>query len=288
MKKVFSISCCLLFIILAFADTKGFVTNAQHGLLLFGNSVLPILFPFFFITSMLIELNFFSVFKKFGVSAPIFAVSTLSGYPTGARMLSELYLRGEISRNQAIQISTFTSTCSPIFVIATVGTCFYKSTSIGVIIFVCHITAAILNGFLYRKINFKNYNANFVPLLTKKHQDISDAVSNSLYSSVHNILAVGGLIIVFFIAVNQIQVFIPLPAIISGIIELTNGVFLYSSSTPESILVPCAIISFGGLAVAMQGFLFLKSLKLPFWFYMLYKTTHAIIAIIICLLFAMI
>ena len=70
-----------------------------------------------------------------------------------------------------------------------------------------------------------------------------------------------------------------LPSILAGIFELTTGVH----TAPANLLIPCAIISFGGLAVAMQGFLFLKTFRMPFWFYLLYKVTHTVFALLIYL-----
>ena len=289
MKKILVIFCCFLFISLAFANVDEFVLGAQRGVLLFGRNVMPVLFPFFFVTGLLVEIGFFSGFRRFGVAVPVFTLSFLGGYPTGARMLAGIYNRGEISRTQAIQISTFTSTCSPIFIIATVGACFYKSTSMGIFIFVCHSVASVINGLLYYWVKFKE---NDVPVtnsksgMLSKQCDVSGAISNSLYSAVQNILATGGLIIMFFIFVTQIQVIFDLsPAlniILGGIFELTNGINLASVVAPSSVVIPCAIVSFGGLAVAMQGFLFLRDFRMPFWFYMLYKTTHTIIAVLLC------
>ena len=291
MKKAIVIFCCLAFIGLAFVNVGEFVSSAQRGVLLFGRNVMPILFPFFFVTSLLVELGFFSGFKRFGFTAPVFTLSLLGGYPTGARMLAELYTRGEISRTQAIRISTYTSTCSPIFVIATVGACFYKSTSIGITIFICHIIAAMINGLLYCKVRFQE-SENPLPLFGRvalKMPNINDSISNALYSAIQNIFAIGGLIVTFFVLANQIQVVISLNEefnlAVAGILELTNGIHLASVTVPSYVLIPCAIVSFGGLAVAMQGFLFLKSFRMPFWFYLLYKGTHAIIAMLVCLLF---
>jgi|GEM_PF-1035733 len=290
-KKWFAIACCFGFIAIAFADINGFIEGARNGLELFERNVLGILFPFFFITSLLVELGFFSHFKRTGPA--VFALSLLGGYPTGARMLSSLYAKGEISRTQAIRISTYTSTSSPIFTIATLGVCFYGDIIVGVVIFACHITAALVNGIIYKGVKFPDIGGRKTVTLKPQQEDIAESITNSLYSAVQSILAVGGLIVVFFILSSQIQNLISLPDFVKlpffGILEMTNGVFLSSLAMPLSsilnfaILIPCAIITFGGLAVAMQGFLFLKTFRMPFSFYLLYKTTHTLIAVLLCL-----
>lgn len=284
-KKILTVTCCIGFIALAFADINGFVDAGRRGLLLFGRNVAPVLFPFFFVSGLLVELDFFSGFKKFGQAAPIFALSLLSGYPTGARLLGELYNRGELTRTQAIKIATYTSTCSPIFIIATLGACFYQSVTIGVLVFLAHSLGALVNGLVYRKARFTDCGARVTSssaLLTTN--DISEAISKSLYSAIQNILAVGGLIVVFFVVTNMIGGGL----LVSGLLEMTNGVYQASIAAPKSLILPTAIVSFGGLCVCMQGFVFMSSFRMPFWFYLLYKVTHTIFAVAICLLLSVI
>jgi hypothetical protein len=282
-KRIFTVICCLGFLVLAFMDVTAFVEAGRRGVLLFGRNVLPVLFPFFFISGLLVEVGFFSAFGKFGKGAPVFVLSLLSGYPTGARLLCDLYNRGEITRSLAIRTATYTSTCSPIFIIATLGVCFYKSAVFGIIIFAAHCLGALLNGLIYCKVKFNSPAKltrvrNFSP---SSRNDIATAVSNALYSAVQNIFAVGGLIVVFFIATTLIGGGVW----VSGILEMTNGVYHASIAAPTSLLIPCAVVSFGGLCVAMQAFVFLGEFRMPLWFYFLYKVTHTILSVLLCFLF---
>ena len=292
MKKV-AIILCIAFIAISFADVTSFIDGSRRGIMLFGQNVLPVLFPFFFVTSMLVELDFFTMFRRLGKNAPIWCLSTLGGYPTGARIIAELYTNGKLTRTQAIKISTSTTTVSPIFIIATIGICFLGSAKLGAILFGCHILSAILNGFIYRKVNFVESNITRTSsttlllntgnlrnsLNTNSNKDISDIISNSLYSAIQNILMVGGIIIIFFIVINQIQNVLGVESIIFGLFELTNGVIM-----TKNLVLLSAIISFGGIAIAMQGLLFFKTFRMPFWFYLTYKTTHAILAVVLCII----
>jgi hypothetical protein len=274
-KRIFVVICCIGFIALAFADVNGFIDAGRKGILLFGRNVMPVLFPFFFVSGLLVEVGFFKAFGRYGV----FTLSLLAGYPTGARLLCDLYKRGEITRAQAIRTATYTSTCSPIFIIATLGACFYQSISVGVLVFVAHTLGAGLNGLLYCKVSFRGAHTQ----RTAEPQvppDTAKAISDSLYSAIQNIFAVGGLIVVFFIVTNMIGggVFV------SGLLEMTNGVFQASLVAPASLVLPTAIVTFGGLCVAVQGFVFMNSFKMPLWFYFLYKLTHTVFAVAICLI----
>jgi len=304
-KKILVVLCCLGFIVLAFTDVNGFVDAARRGVLLFGRNVMPVLFPFFFVSGLLVEVGFFRGFKRFGFAAPIFTLSVLSGFPTGARILRDLYVSGEITRTKALRIATYTSTTSPIFIIATLGACFYQSVTVGVLIFTAHVLGAVANGVLFCRVRFQEGSCVHVGIashslaktgssdvfarnaVTKqslsehtRQNDISTAISNSLYSAVQNILAVGGLIIIFFIVTQMVGGGL----IVSSLLEMTTGLFIASTTVPMSIILPTAIVTFGGACVAMQGFVFMNSFRMPLWFYLLYKTTHTIFAVGFCLL----
>ena len=268
---------CVAFMIIAFWDIAAFIDNSRRGFLLFATNVLPVLFPFFFISSLLIELNIFRNNKgaKFGVVV----MSFLSGYPTGARMLSDLYTRGQITRTQAIKTATYTSTTSPIFVIATVGVALYGDVKLGVLIFMAHVMGALLNGLLYTKCRFTNHPVTAAPCHPSKEGNLSDVVSQALHTSVQSILGVGGLIVMFLIAAA------PFGLIGSALLEMTTAIFHASNMSTGGMwraVIPCAIVSFGGLCVAVQGFVFMRAFDLPVWFYFLYKTTHTLLAVGCC------
>jgi len=278
----------IAFTVLVFSDTAAFVDNGRRGIMLFGQNVLPVLFPFFFISSLLIECK---VFGKRGSLVSTILLSYLSGFPTSARILSQLYTNGEITRRQAIITSTYTTTTSPIFIIATIGTVLYKSTILGVIIFVSHIMGALINGIVFSRFAWKYFIEGHKVQKVHTHATedigIGEAISKSLYSSIQSIFAVGGLIVVFFIVAAPVTEYFSLAfgTPIAAILEMTNGVFLASELSSIGIwraVIPCAIVSFGGLCVAMQGFIFLKSFKMPVWFYFLYKITHTVFSIVIC------
>ena len=278
MKVKFTVVACVTFMVLAFIDPASFVLNARNGMMLFSSSVLPVLFPFFLITGLLIELDLLKKgkFQKIG----LVVLSYLAGYPTSARMIAQLYNRGEITRSEAIKTAAYTSTQSPIFIIATVGVAIYQDVWLGVIIFAAHVLGAIANGVLYSFGKWQSLSQQLCTAPNKK--DVSEAVASALNSAVQNILAVGGLIVVFFIASA------PLGVVGSSLLEMTTGIFRASEITNGiwRAIIPCAIVSFGGLCVAMQGFVFLKDLKMPIWFYFIYKITHTIISIgIVALLY---
>jgi len=309
--SIFLFLICLLFIGLIFLNLTSFIDSGRAGFALFSSNVLPVLFPFFFITSLMIESGMFdttprflskimkSVFNVDGKVAGIFGLSILSGYPTSARMLAELYDKGEISRSDAIRASTFTSITSPIFVIATVGAALYGNMRMGIVIFIAMVIGAILNGIIYRKVSFKNEKVqNSTPHKVEdksehiSRRSTSDAIMSSLQSSIQSILMVGGLIVIFFIIAGQIDTLFNLSMrydiILSSLLEMTRGIFLLSTITDTTILfhivIGTIILTIGGFCIAMQGFLFFKRFSMPLWFYLLYKTTHTLLSACVALI----
>lgn len=294
-KKILVTCVCLCFVGLAFFDVAGFVDAGRRGLSLFSMNVLPVLFPFFFVTSLMVESGVFSQGRQLNkspgrIGITVWFLSILSGFPTSARMLGELYKNGRITRASAMRISTFTSTPSPIFVVATVGTILYGSTALGVVIFMSIIFGALANGLIYTRVRFNNCSVQAVQPLSHP-KPLPEVIAIALQNSIQSILAVGGLIVIFFILGNQLDSLLDLPhsfdVILSSLLEMTNGVFTAAQGgvgfdpgiTFVSLLVPVAILAFGGLCVGMQGLIFAKNFGMPFWFYLLYKSTHTVLSI---------
>jgi len=283
MAKFFTIIACIAFMVMAFLNPSDFIVNAKNGMSLFAFNVLPILFPFFFVTGLLVELD---LFNHKNLRRPgIVILSFLAGSPTSARMISQLYTRGQITRQTAMQTATYTSTASPIFIIATIGIALYGDVRLGALIFLSHVAGAIFNGITWS--NTPSF-ASQMPPLSKRGElgtqeiplscsSIPDAIAKSLHSSIQNILAVGGLIVIFFIA----SAALPLP--IAAILEMTTGVFRAKSAIDGiwRVIIACAIVSFGGLCVAMQNFVFFRTFQMPAWYYFGYKITHTIFAVVI-------
>ncbi|MCL2229234.1 MAG: hypothetical protein FWC00_05420 [Firmicutes bacterium] len=275
---------CIAFMVMAFVDVTAFLDNGRRAILLVGTSVIPVLFPFFFIGGLLTELQRdLNVNRRVNIFMVV-VLGLLSGFPTGAKLLSNMHKNGTITRTTAIRISPFITTASPIFTIAVIGVALFKSPMLGVIIYVAHIGAAFITGAICFRLSkvikpLQNQNTATPTLQNNeaKKTDIGESISNALHGAVSSVLAVAGLVIVFFIGSASL-----VPAI-AGIFEMTTGIFRISEVTtglPLAIMT-VAILSFGGLCIAAQGFVFTRAFALPAWFYFAYKTLHTILAIVL-------
>ncbi len=305
--SIFTLFVMLLLVI----QPKVYMQSCLQGIVIWGNSVLPALFPFFFFSSVLIRLNMVEIwgqklsplmqklFNTPGSSGVIYLLSIISGYPVGAKLTSELYQKGIFTSEQVVRINAFASTSGPLFVIGAVGVGMFGNHLCGVLMLISHILGALLNGLLYR--NYGNQKCIQVKSLNTKPNDLA----NSMYDSIIAILIVGGYIVIFniiidmMININLIGSFCLLintifgidtnvmSGIMSGIIEVTRGCLDIKNSTiPLTLATPicCALISFGGLSILLQAITFLSKCKIKIRFYILQKFTHAIISGLICLL----
>ena len=240
------------------------MTAGQDGLHLIATAVLPVLFPFFVLTSLILNLS--NTTKPWLIA--ILAYS--SGYPNGARLTQNLYSQGRLTLSAAQHLSIITSTPSPIFVIATAGTLFLRDTTLGCVIFICAVIAAIGNGWLWRLIR-PNKEPKQKPVATTHTQPphFFPAFSDALASATTAIVNVCGVVLFFYICTRLVN----LPPVLAGLLEMTTGV----AATTNPLLVQF-FVTFGGLSVAMQQQIFMQSFQIKLRTYLAYKMTHALLA----------
>ena len=321
-KKAFYVflSFIVIFLILCFSvSPKYYMQQTLMGLEVFVKNVFPSLFPFFIFSKILTGLNcvedFAYYLKKItsklfntpGISAYAFLMSIISGYPVGAKVASELYTNQQLTSEEVHRVITFTSTSGPLFIIGTVGVGMLGSFKCGIVILICHILASILNGLLYRKYMLKSkpisiqYRNNFTT------PNINKVISESVYNSVVSIAIVGAYIVIFYMLIslfNNLKLFMPICMLfeklgfnyelvnscLNGMVEITRGCLDISNlslSLSLKTILCGAIISFGGLSVAFQGFSFLQSCNVKFGFYLKQKITHCLLSVILLIPFSL-
>lgn len=246
---------------------QDFLAAGQDGLQLIATAVLPVLFPFFVLTTLILNLT--TATRPWLVTI----LSYCSGYPNGARLTQNLYKEQRLTLPQAQQLSIITSTPSPIFVIATAGTVFLQNTLLGCVIFICALVGALLNGRLWRLDRPKTKQSPLPPNMatptTQQSPNFFKAFSDALASATTAIVNVCGVVLFFYIAARLLR----LPPLLAGLLEMTTGV----AATTNPLLIQF-FVTFGGLSVAMQQQIFMQNFHIKFWTYLAYKTTHALFA----------
>lgn len=314
-KIVLSLTICLV-VALMIVNPKLCIESVYNGLSVWATCVLPSLLPFMFFTKILTDLNVVSkiskkcskltrfLFNAPSISAYVFFMSLISGYPVGAKLISEFYEAKLLTEKQANKLTTFCSTSGPLFIIGSVGTAMFLDQKLGYIMFISHVVASVINGIIYRNSYKENYESDF----ENNETSLANTLPNSMSSSVSNVMIVGGYIAIAFMIIdlaNALNLFAPINAVVcflikplglgldtakaitSGLIEISKGCNMLSViDMPKSLLATIAsfVISFGGFSVFFQSITFLSKCKVNMKFYLLQKLTHGVISAVLTFL----
>ena len=183
----------------------------------------------------------------------------------------------------------------------------FYSKEIGLALLLCHFLASLTVGILFR--NYKKDKDEFYrscQALQKEAPNISfsnlgEILGESIKNSINLILTIGGFIVLFSVIIsicNESQIFhfianffmnfgIPetiVKAILSGFLEVTNGLKLSSSlqvkSLAQNIILSSFILGFGGISVMLQVYSVIAKQKLSIKPYIYGKFLQAIFATI--------
>ena len=135
---------------------------ARAGLRLCGNVIVPSLFPFFVLSSLVVELGFAQylgralepvmrpLFRVGGSCASAVALGFVGGYPVGARTAIQLYQQGLCTRTEAQRLLAFCNNSGPAFILGVVGTGVFASSRAGLLLYLVHALASVTVGLLFR------------------------------------------------------------------------------------------------------------------------------------------
>lgn len=301
----------VILIALILTNPQKYNNSVMQGLNLFIVSVLPGLFPFMFLSKLLTSLGAvknistkFSpvtrfLFNTHGISSYVFLMSIVSGYPIGAKLISDLYCSNIISQDDAKKMCSFCTTSGPIFIIASVGVAMFRSAKIGIIIYVSHVLSSMLCGMIFagkRKKNIEN-----APISTLAMPD--NLLASTMTNTIESILLVGAYISIFFLFADILtsvgflgfatnlfdKIFSAIningvsQGFVSGLLEVTRGCKILSASPNiYSVCFACFCISFSGLSIILQSMSFLKKCKIKAPYFCFVKCIHAVLSWFVC------
>lgn len=302
---------CIIFIL----NPELYSKSCLNAISVWTLKVLPVLFPFFVFTRIIVNLSelktnkmdkfFNNIYRlpKFGFK--IFLLSVISGYPMGAKLICTLNEQGIIQKKEAEKMMSFCSVSGPMFIIGTVGVNIFLSYKAGLIILVANIIAALINGLIYRK---DKYVEKEVSYSGKKNDNI---LSSSVYDATLSILMVCAYIVISFLIIDVLinlhvidnlsnaictifncpQNFDTIKSSIIGIFEITRGIIELNNvniSLTLKTIIASGLIGFGGISILLQSLSFLNQLKISTKTIVKQKTTQALLCLIITIPLAII
>lgn len=267
--------------LIAFSNSN--LSAARNGLILWANSIVPVLFPFFVATELLSHTNFAyylgkilsrfmkPIFNIRGEGCFAFIMGIISGYPIGAKIAANFRENNICTKEECERLLSFTNNSGPLFIVGTVGISMFGNSTIGFLLLITHLLASITVGIIFR---FWKHNVTYSSLKNSSYANSKDNISlsnlggiigNSISNSINTILLIGGFVVLFsviisilktsqllYILADCIQPLFDLLHIpdtfssgfISGILELTNGLNIISSIPAKKLSINIIIASF--------------------------------------------
>lgn len=255
---------------------------ARDGLSLCAGVIIPSLFPFFVLASLIVSLGLAEylgrvlapcmkpLFGVGGAGSSALAVGLIAGYPVGARTVRELYQRKLVDREEAELLLRFCNNCGPAFLLGAAGAGVFGSTRAGLLLLLCHwlgmFTVGILSGHFRPP---QTADKPHIPSIQSVNlfQAFTDAVRSGLEST----LNVCAYVVLFNVLLKLLQLSGVLAlctallcrfgfsqslaqALVTGLIELSNGISALSvgENLPARLAAASFILGFGGLSVQCQ------------------------------------
>lgn len=271
----------------------------SYSINLWIKNLLPSMFPFFIISDILIEYHITNYIPKwikktcshlFKITEPsliIFLLSSISGFPSNAKIIKTMYDKKEISIEEANHILLFTHFSNPLFILSTIAVLFLHQEQYGIIILISHYLGNIIIGILIRKkAPYPNYDYTENK---KESQNFSTTLIKSIQKAIDTLLLILGTLTCFLIfssLIIQTLNIAPYPStILKGILEITMGLKQLSNlPIPDiyKVTISSMFISFGGLSVHLQIISQLIDTKISYHSFLIARIFHALISGFIC------
>lgn len=280
------IFCCFLLIFLMINYPRQLSHGVRNGIELCAFTLIPSMFPFFVVSSLLLRSGSVSfmgkvinkmsckLFKLSGCAFAIFFISLLSGFPVGAKLTSRLKDSGCLSDSDCARLMTCTVNAGPAFVVVAVGANMYLSKTIGLIIFASLTLSAfvlmIVSSFFYK------YSLPEKNIDTYDKVSFSQCLVESVTDATENMINVCGFVLVFSCFITKLSSL----SDISMLLEVSFGV--QEAVKKFSPPITAAVIGWGGLCVHFQIFSCITKCRggiIPFFFF---RLLHALLSAVFC------
>lgn len=266
-------------------DGKTALLGARQGIELCLQTVVPSLFPFFFLTNLLTSTLsgcpsrvLRPLGKLFGVPAgteSLVLTGLLGGYPAGAQGVAQCVQAGQLSQEEANRLLAFCNQPGPAFLFGMASFLFPAKWMIW-LLWAILLLSALLTAQFFSEPRSKS---GFSVAAERK------VPSSALTSALRAIGIVCGWVVLFRVLLAFLSRWIlwllprEMQVLLTGLLELTNGCLLWDriAGLRLRFAIAAGIMSFGGLCVTMQTLSLLRGLSAKY--YLLGKLVQTCIAL---------
>lgn len=259
MKRMIPTAAVLFFAALLLLHPETATAAMEEGLLLCFRTVIPSLFPFFVVTSLLTQLGFAGLlqgmfaplmgplFKMRGVCALPLLAGLLGGYPTGAKTAADLYDEGIIFKEEAERLLGFCNNCGPAFLLSYVGAGVLGSPALGGKLLVIHMASALLTGMLLCRLGHVKGPVLLPCRMPDAPIHLPRVFTGAVTGSLTSMLNICAYVVIFRTA----AALLPLPGWGLGALEMVSGLAALSADK-VGFIAAAAFTAWGGLSVHCQ------------------------------------
>ena len=290
------------------------VRAASDGLALSFHVIIPSLFPFFVLSTLMVRLGLTQYFGRalepvmrplFNVSgacSSAFVLGFVGGYPVGAKTAVALYESGQISRVEAERLLAFSNNSGPAFILGVVGVGIFASSRVGLMLYGAHALASVLVGVLFRYWGGRRANDSRRRREPIEATRFSQAFVASVTSAFQATLHICGFVIFFTVFIHLLFLAGVISAVagvlgalltglgvdaewasflLIGLIELSSGVWSLREAAGQmssAIAMAAFMLGWAGLSVHCQVLSFIGGSGLSVRSYILGKFLHGSIS----------
>ena len=262
MKKALPVLAVLAIGVLLLYRPDSASNAVQNGLQLCFCTVIPSLFPFFVVVSLLLQLGLADYLQ--GICAPVMRplfrmrgicvlpllAGLLGGYPSGAKTAAELYHQGQISRQEAEMLLGFCDNCGPAFILGYVGAGVLRNQRAGVWLFGIHILSALLTGAVLCRVQKDRGPGMLRNNLPVKPVTFPQALTGSVSGALTSTLNICAFVVLFRVLAALLPAQIPGAAL--GGLEMVTGIAALEPGQ-AGFIAAAAIVGWGGVSVHCQA-----------------------------------
>lgn len=266
-KQLFSTASAVFAAVFVLLFSESVKSGVKYGLSLCADSLIPSLFLFCTAALFAVKCGAVELLGKIlsPISAPLFGlsgfetgvwlISSVAGYPVGAKLLSELYEEGRITLARARKMLTFCSGAGPAFIISAVGETVLGSRADGKRLLLILLIANCLSAAAVRFVPDRFFGDEHKAIQKNAHgnvggNDVTGMFVTSVSEAGKTMLGIC-FFTIFFSGVTFGISALPFKFAISftELLEITNGI---QKLTRTDIVRAAFLLAFGGISVIFQ------------------------------------